>query len=166
MHIFSGKDNKPVFATILYYGVIEIIWELDCTMFHVSLFRCKWVKNDNGIKVDELGFILVDLNKEGQKKDTFILASQAKQVFYITYPANKKWSIIFSMKSKNTPDWDNMNDIDDNINDILSFSLELTRRENNDGDDRNDNVEDNKLYKREDHFERISVQKSYKKQKI
>jgi len=42
------------------------------------------------MKVDELGFILVDLNKEGHKEDTFILVSQAKQVFYFTDPANKK----------------------------------------------------------------------------
>ena len=47
-------------------------------LFCVPMFRCKWVKNNNGMKVDELGFILVDLNKEGHKEDTFILASQAK----------------------------------------------------------------------------------------
>ena len=32
----------------------------------------------------------MDLNKEGHKEDTFILASQVKQVFYITDPADKK----------------------------------------------------------------------------
>jgi len=75
MHISSAKDNKVIFANMSYYGVIENIWELDYIMFRVSVFQCKWVKNNNDIKVDELGFILVDLNKENQKEDTFILAS-------------------------------------------------------------------------------------------
>ena len=78
MHISSAKENKSVFTNMSYYGVIEDIRELDYTMFHVPVFCCKWVKNNNGMKVDEFGFILVDLNKEGHKEDTFILASQAK----------------------------------------------------------------------------------------
>ena len=41
MHISSAKDNKPVFANMSYYEVIEDIWELDYTMFHVPVFRCK-----------------------------------------------------------------------------------------------------------------------------
>ena len=54
------------------------------------MFWCKWVENNNGVKVDELGFTLVNLNKESHKEDTFILASQTKQVFYITDLADKK----------------------------------------------------------------------------
>ena len=33
MHIFNAKDNKPVFASMSYYGVIENICELDYTIF-------------------------------------------------------------------------------------------------------------------------------------
>ena len=44
----------------------------------VPIFRCKWVKKNKGIKVNELGFILVDLKKDGKKEDIFILVSQAK----------------------------------------------------------------------------------------
>ena len=40
MYISSTKDNKPVFANMSYYGVIEDIWELDYTMF---LFSCSSV---------------------------------------------------------------------------------------------------------------------------
>lgn len=78
MHISSAKDKNPIFANVSYYGVIEDIWELNYTMFHVPVFRFKWVENNNGIKKDELGFILVDLNKEGHKEKPFILATQAK----------------------------------------------------------------------------------------
>ncbi|RVW40155.1 hypothetical protein CK203_086193 [Vitis vinifera] len=38
------------------------------------------VDNKNGIKVDDLGFTLVDFSKMAHKSDPFILASQAKQV--------------------------------------------------------------------------------------
>ena len=48
------------------------------------------MENNHGMKVDESGFILVDLNRVGHKEDTFILSSQAKQVFYITDPADIK----------------------------------------------------------------------------
>ena len=43
-----------------------------------------------GVKVDELGFMLVDLHQIGHKFDPFILASQTKQIFYATDPVDKK----------------------------------------------------------------------------
>ena len=46
------------------------------------MLKCDWVQN-SCVKKDELGFILVDLNRLGYKSDPFILASQAKQVFYV-----------------------------------------------------------------------------------
>ena len=52
-----------------YYGVIEDIWELNYTSFKVAVFRWKWVDNKTGVKVDENGFTLVDLNKEGDSSD-------------------------------------------------------------------------------------------------
>jgi len=100
MHISSAKDNKSVVANMSYYGVIEDIWELDYTVFHDFMFRCKWVENNNGMKVDEFRFILGDLNKEGHKENTFILTLQAKHVFYITDLTDKKWSIVLSMSQK------------------------------------------------------------------
>jgi len=78
LHIFSAKDNKPVFTNMTHDGVIEDIWELDYTMFHVFVFRYIWVENNNSIKVGELELVIMNLNKEGHKDDTFILASQTK----------------------------------------------------------------------------------------
>ena len=68
MHIFSTKNNKPIFVNMSYYGVIDDIWELDYAMFCVPVFRYKWVENNNNIKVDELGLIPVDLNKDGWQR--------------------------------------------------------------------------------------------------
>ncbi|RVW18143.1 hypothetical protein CK203_111874 [Vitis vinifera] len=76
MQIASSKDNNPVFGELCFYGVINEIWDLDYNMFKIPIFKCDWVDNKNGIKVDELGFTLVDFSKIGHKSDPFILASQ------------------------------------------------------------------------------------------
>ena len=73
------------------------------------------------------------------------------------------WSIVLLTKPKITPDCDNMNDIGDNINDILSFLLGLKRGDNSDDDDWNGNVKNNELYKLEDHFKGILVTKKIEK---
>ncbi|XP_060960310.1 uncharacterized protein LOC133031070 [Cannabis sativa] len=96
MHFASAKDRNPVLGTMTYYGVIEEIWELNYFAFRIPLFKCSWVDNNVGVKTDELGFTLVDLSKRGSKNDPFIMASQAAQVFYISDPANDKWSIVLS----------------------------------------------------------------------
>ena len=114
------------------------------------------------MKVNESGFILVDLNRVGHKEDTFILSSQAKQVFYITDPADKKWCIVLSTKPKNTNDSNDENNIGDNIDEVPSFSIRLTTRNN---DITKGDVEKN-IYMWEDHFERILVKKTSKKEEI
>ena len=106
MHIFNVKDKNLVFASMLYYRVIHDIWGLDYTIFRVPIFQCNWVGNNHGMKVDELGFILIDLNRVGHNEDTFILASQAKQFFYITNDDNDE------------------NNISDNIDEVPSFLLD------------------------------------------
>lgn len=60
----------------------------------MHVFGCKWVENNNGVKVDDHGFIKVDFNRVGYRDEPFILPSQARQVFYVTDPANEKWSIV------------------------------------------------------------------------
>ena len=39
-------------------------------------------------------FTLVDLNRLCDSEEPFILATQAKQVFYFVDPSDKKWSIV------------------------------------------------------------------------
>ena len=61
------------------------------------------MKNDNGIKKESFGFTLVDLNRinrTGHKSDRFIMASQAKQVFYVTDPSDTRWSIVLTSQAK------------------------------------------------------------------
>ncbi|KAL5555461.1 hypothetical protein UlMin_037697 [Ulmus minor] len=94
MLVSSAKDKNPIIVDMWYYGVIEEIWLLDYNAMKIPVFKCDWVKNDGGVKVDDLGFTLVDLQRKGHKNDPFILASQANQVFYIKDPENPKWSRV------------------------------------------------------------------------
>ncbi|KAL6213828.1 hypothetical protein ACLB2K_013267 [Fragaria x ananassa] len=62
--------------------------------FRVSLFKCDWVENVRGIKVDEPGFTFVNLNRKGHLNDPFVLASHVKQIFYIEDPLDPQWSMV------------------------------------------------------------------------
>nr|GEX48939.1 hypothetical protein [Tanacetum cinerariifolium] len=81
------RISKKVTTTrkTFYYGVLKEIWVLDYRFRQISLFKCDWVKHKAGeVKHDpNLGYTLVDLNSLGHKGDPFILASQARQVFYV-----------------------------------------------------------------------------------
>jgi len=69
-----------------YYGFIEEIWEVDHTKFFVIIFKCKWVDNKSGVKIDESGFTLVDFRKIRYRDEPFIIVQQASQVLYIEDP--------------------------------------------------------------------------------
>ena len=94
MHFSSSKDQYSVMASMCYFGVIEDIWMIDYTIFRVFVFKCKWVDSNSGVKTDDLGFTLVDLEKVGYIEEPFIMASQAKQVFYVTDLTNKRWLVV------------------------------------------------------------------------
>ena len=117
MQIASAKDKNPIFGELCFYGVIIEIWDLDYTMFRIPVFKCDWVDTNIGIKVDELGFTLVDLTKVAFKSDSFILASQGKQVFYIQDQLEPRWSIVLSIPQK---DFLHKEGIDD----LVEFSVE------------------------------------------
>jgi len=63
-------------------------------MFQVPLFRCSWANKENEVK-EEDGFTLVNLhmNQAAFLNDPFILASQAKQVFYSRDDDNFPWYV-------------------------------------------------------------------------
>ncbi|KAL5539689.1 hypothetical protein UlMin_042237 [Ulmus minor] len=131
LHMSTTKDKNPIYANMLYYGVIEDIWELNYTQFKLPVFRCKWVDNKGGVKVDENGFTLVDLNKEGDPNDQFIFASQAKQVFYVNDPNGGRWSVVLTTK----PKLYDRDDVCDNIEETPSFSRGLPESDDIDNED-------------------------------
>ena len=100
MQIASAKDKNPVFGQLCFYGIITKIWELDCTLFRIPIFKCNWVDNKNDIKVDEFGFTLVDFTNMAHKLDHFILASQAKQAFNVQDQLDLRWLVVLSTPQK------------------------------------------------------------------
>ncbi|KAL6329406.1 hypothetical protein AAG906_017723 [Vitis piasezkii] len=118
MQISSAKDKNPVFGELCFYGIITEIWDLDYTMFRIPVFKCNWVDNKSGVKVDEFGLTLVDFTKMAHKSDPFILASQAKQVFYVQDQLDPRWSVVLS-----TPERDFSFSAKDS-NDFMDNSIE------------------------------------------
>ena len=121
MHISSAKDRNPIYANMSYFGVIERIWELDYTKFFVSVFRCTWVDNNNGVQIDESGFIRVNFSKLGYKDEPFILSSQAQQVFYVNDPVDMNWSIVLLSNKQNVNESDDQTREDNLVEDDPFF---------------------------------------------
>jgi len=93
-HFCNAADKNPIRASMHYYGVIEQIWEVDYTEFRVPVFKCKWVNANVGVRHDEIGFTLVDLNKVAYLDEPFILAQQARQVFYVEDPCDSRYFVV------------------------------------------------------------------------
>ena len=146
MQVSSAKDKNPVFTDMTFYGVIEEIWELDYHNFRVPVLLCHWAENEKGIKKDEFGFTLVNLNRQGHKSDRFVSIAQVKQVFYVEDPLDPNWSVVLS-----TPNRENRELVaeDDDLGDTTlehqPFLAEIPRVDNE-----GENEEDQASYMRED----------------
>ncbi|KAK1370775.1 hypothetical protein POM88_036867 [Heracleum sosnowskyi] len=149
LHQSSITDKDPVLADTSYFGRIANIWELDYVGFRVPVFDCDWVNNVGGVHVEDSGFIQVDLSKVGYKDDSFIMATQAQQVFYVTDPVDKKWSIVvLSNKLNNTyqvgdgvdEEIDNIDDpfvrvnIPTNMDEEGDYELSYSRNDHDEGE--------------------------------
>ena len=75
MLVSSAKDKNLIVADMIFYGVVREIWLLDYNIVKIPIFQCDWVKHDTGVKVDNLGFTVVDLQRLRHKDDSFILGA-------------------------------------------------------------------------------------------
>lgn len=102
----SSKDANPILQTTTFYGVVEEIITLDYFCMEYTLFKCNWIDvyNKRGIKTDDLGFTMVNMKKflsqNHWQDDPFILASQAKQVFYVQDPVETDWYVVLTCPPK------------------------------------------------------------------
>ena len=151
LHFSSSKDKNPILASISYYGIIEEIWEINFITFKVPLFKCKWFDTNSGVKTDDFGFTLVDFEKLAYTDEPFIMASQAKQVFYVSDPSNnsnKKWSVVLQGKTNHGPNDNEHATLD--INETPSFSQRMPTLVE-------DTIVDEVYATRDDHQEGIEV---------
>ncbi|KAL6192200.1 hypothetical protein ACLB2K_038586 [Fragaria x ananassa] len=100
MQVASAKDKRPTTVDMDFYGRIQQIWKVDYYKFRVPVFLCDWVESSRGVKVDELGFTLVKLDRIGHLNDPFVLATHVKQIFYIEDPLDAKWSMVVRCPDK------------------------------------------------------------------
>lgn len=95
----NGDEN------IDYYGVVTDIIEIQYLgRNRVVLFRCKWwdvYDKLRGVKSDEYGFVSVNCNKQLKTNEPFILASQARQAFYVNDNINKGWQLVSKTQPRN-----------------------------------------------------------------
>ena len=99
----------------MFYGQLHEILEFSyLNRFSVVLFRCKWFKCDSNHMVTENNITSININGEAYKDDQFILASQAKQVFYVADPSRgPNWRVVQHVKHRSI--WDIT---DDGLSDI------------------------------------------------
>lgn len=113
VQISSSKDLNPVECDMTFYGRIEEIWELDYRSFKAPLFLCKWADSDRGVKVDDLGFTLVDLSRQGHRNDKFVSIDHVKQVFYVEDPVDSAWSVVLTSTTRDYHEVYNDDDLGD-----------------------------------------------------
>jgi hypothetical protein len=91
----SAKDISQVVDVITYYGLLTDIILLDYNVFYIPLFKCHWANIGNGMKVED-GFTLVNLHQSqvSFSRDPYILASQAKKVFYSRENDSSNWYVV------------------------------------------------------------------------
>ena len=73
-----------------------------------------------GVRQEKMGFTLVDLEKVGYKDESFIMAAQARQVFYVQYPSDPTWSVVLQGKTSGFPYHMYASTLD--VNDMPTFS--------------------------------------------
>ena len=115
VQVSSAKDLNPVESDMTFYGIIEEIWELDYHAFKAPLFLCKWAENEKGIKVDDLGFTLVDFSRQGHKNDKYVSVDQVNQVFYIEDPVDANWSVVLTSTTRDYREVYNDDDLGDTV---------------------------------------------------
>ena len=104
MQVSSLKDKNSIIGDMSFYGVIQEIWKLNYNTFNVAVFRCDWVKNNSGMKIDDLGFLLIDLKRIYRKSDSFTMQPQARQVLYVEDPSDARWSIVLTPPQRDCED--------------------------------------------------------------
>ncbi|XP_017983063.1 PREDICTED: uncharacterized protein LOC18589224 [Theobroma cacao] len=91
-----------------FYGILVDIIELEyfCIRNRVMLFKCHWFDTEKGIKVDLLhGLVEIKYNSILTTNELFVLAAQAHQIYYSSYPTTKRnrydWWAVFKTKVRN-----------------------------------------------------------------
>lgn len=117
---------------LTFYGQLEDIIQI-CyfTGYSVVLFRCKWFNTDPKKKrcVTKNNITSIDISSDWYKTEPYILATQAKQVFYIEDPSYKRnWMVVENVNHRKIWDHPKIDEISeiDVIHDNSSSNFDLS----------------------------------------
>ena len=111
----NGEDN--------YYGFVERIYELEYEGLPntIVLFYCQWYDPSNrGTKVHpQYRIVEINMSRRYQHFDPFIIAQQARQVYYLNYPATcgrelRGWCVAIATKPRGHIEVDDIFEGEDN----------------------------------------------------
>ncbi|XP_051153050.1 uncharacterized protein LOC127266732 [Andrographis paniculata] len=115
----SASDLNPRAGSVAYYGLVTDIIEVEYSNeIHFLLFKRDWADPEKGVKDDEYKYKMVNFQHlmyttNLPTDEPFILATQARHVWYINDPADENWSIVVPMSRRDT--YDVYTTIDDNF---------------------------------------------------
>ena len=136
LHTESHQKNRPNPKTIntgvftrgadevVYYGRLENVYELTFNRTNLELklvvFKCHWFDPHGGLRsTPSIGLVEVRPSTTYSGADVFIVAHQAKQVYYLPYPCQKEelkgWEVVFQVSPHGNlpiPSEDDYNNID------------------------------------------------------
>ncbi|XP_015947580.2 uncharacterized protein LOC107472580 [Arachis duranensis] len=104
----SKRDANVAVGGVSYYGRLVDIIELNYSgQFTVVLFKCLWADTTSGrgIRQDVLGHTCVNFANPihtGDREDDepYILASEARLVFYVEDEVENGWSVVVHVKPR------------------------------------------------------------------
>lgn len=91
-----------------YFGTLISVIQLQYVgMNRITLFKCLWYDTENGVKVDgKHGLVEINSKSRLGGNDPFVLAEQAQQVYYTTFPGRKRsrseWWAVCKTKARST----------------------------------------------------------------
>ncbi|KAJ1424649.1 Transposase-associated domain [Sesbania bispinosa] len=88
-----------------YYGVLSVIVELEYTASPTKklvLFKCEWFDpSPQGTRIDNYGNVEIRKSRIYQSYDPFILAQQAEQVYFTSFPDGQQgWLGVIKTKAR------------------------------------------------------------------
>ncbi|KAK6791521.1 hypothetical protein RDI58_010602 [Solanum bulbocastanum] len=117
--VYIQSDVDGIGQTIEYYGAIHEIIEVRYSSWpkkKIVLFRCEWFEpSHRGTKVDhQYNIIEVKHTRKYRSYDPFIIAQNAKQVYYAPYPLSRDkadWGVVIKSKPVGKIEIDNVLDV-------------------------------------------------------
>ncbi|QHO20324.1 uncharacterized protein DS421_11g336990 [Arachis hypogaea] len=129
--VSNGKNPIIVVSDNTYYGKVVDMIELDYfDKLRVVLFKCIWVDTtlNKGIKIDQFGIISVNFSNlihtsDNETDEPFILATDARMVYYVDDPVDEGWCSVCHMKPRYLYDMGDLNkeELDESLVEDIPF---------------------------------------------